>query len=96
MSNNPAIVRQSGPLVVGAWLAHPERAAALGLRAHVPMPWLPAPDRDVDAMAEIAAGEAAAWVVGVWVEGCEVHGAIVSHCLGCEQRLSLRVWAERG
>jgi hypothetical protein len=49
---------------------------------------LAAPDRDVDAMAEVATGEAAAGMLGVRVEGCESHDAIVTSATRCEQRLS--------
>ena len=76
--------------IVGARLAHPERAAALSLRADVALPWLAAPDRDVDAMAEVATGVAAAGVLDVRVETRGVHGAIVTAARRCEQRLSRR------
>src|ERR1700694_2395450 len=45
-------------------LALPECAAALSLRANVTMPRLAAPDGDVEALAEVAAGGAAARALG--------------------------------
>jgi hypothetical protein len=65
-----------------------KRAAPLSLRTDVTIPWLAAPDGDVDAMAEVAAGEAAARVLGGRVEGHDVHSAIVSAAVRCKQRLS--------
>jgi hypothetical protein len=51
-------------LPVASWLAFPERAAALGLRPDVLTAWTCAPYGHVDAIAEVAAGEAAAGVLG--------------------------------
>jgi hypothetical protein len=68
-----------------ARLTLPRCAAALGLRADVPAARLTAPYRNVDAMAEVAAREAAAGMVGVRIEGCESHGAIVTNATRCEQ-----------
>lgn len=56
---------------------------------------LGAPDSDVDAMAEVVAGEAAAWALGVRVEGRDVRGAMVSLCAQGEQRLSSRAAPDR-
>ena len=55
-----------------------KRAAALGLRANVTMPRLVAPDRDVDAMAEPGAAQAAAKARGGRVEGRGLHGSILA------------------
>lgn len=47
-----------------------------------------APHRDIDARAEVAAGEASARVLDGRIEGNESHGAIVPADRRCEQRLS--------
>src|SRR5439155_19277983 len=71
--------RRHRQLIVGARLALPERAAAPRLRSYM-LPAKPrAPHGDVDALAEIAAGEAAARVFGGRVE-----------CHGCPDQLLLR------
>src|SRR5260370_26167400 len=56
-------------VIGGARLAHPERAALACLRSHVPVARPAAPDCDVDAVAEVSAGVAAAGMVDGRVEG---------------------------
>ena len=51
-------------------------------------PGLPHQTATVDAVAEVAAGEAAARAFGGGIEGDGAHGAIVTLVRRCEQRLS--------